>query len=132
MPSGQNLTMSIVSGLTDLRDFNNALPTVGQLVKVKSVANTNDGSFSAAKVSRADLTDSDLNEVQYQGVTTSAVGSDQVIHFKVGNQSFSFTIGPNADIHDFNNAQSIGSNQSVKLQVIFQGNNGTVQKVSSL
>src|SRR6266566_5791516 len=76
MPSGQNLTMSIVSGLTDLGDFNNTLPTVGQLVKVKSVANTNDGSFSAAKVSSADPTDSDLNVVQYQGVTTSAVGSD--------------------------------------------------------
>ncbi len=131
MPSGQNLTMSIVSGLTDLRDFNNALPTVGQLVKVKSVANTNDGSFSAAKVSSADPTDSDLNVVQYQGVTTSAVGSDNVIHFKVGNRSFSFTIGTNAELHDFNNAQSIGSNQSVKVEVMFQGNNGTVQKVSN-
>jgi Domain of unknown function (DUF5666) len=132
MPSGQNLTMRIVSGLTDLRDFNNALPTMGQLVKVKSVANTNDGSFSAAKVSSADPTDSDLNEVQYQGVTTSTVGPDHVIHFKIGNQSFSFPIDPNADIHDFDNAQSIGSNRAVKLQVIFQGNSGTVQKVSSL
>jgi Domain of unknown function (DUF5666) len=132
MPSGQNLMMRIVSGLTDLRDFNNALPTMGQLVKVKSAANTNDGSFSAARVSSADPTDSDLNEVQYQGVTTSAVGPDHIIHFKIGNQSFSFPIDPNADIHDFDNAQSIGSNRAVKLQVIFQGNSGTVQRVSSL
>ena len=130
MPSGQNLTMSIVSGQTDLGDFNNALPTVGQLIKVKSVANT-DGSFMATKLSTADTTDSDQNVVQYQGVTTSAVGSDNVIHFKVGNRSFSFTIGTNAELHDFNNAQSIGSNQSVKVEVMFQGNNGTVQKVSN-
>lgn len=132
MPSGQNLTMSIVSGQTDLEDFHNQLPAVGRLVKVKSVANTTDGSFTATKLSTADLTDSDLNVVQYQGVTTSAVGSDLVIHFKVGNQSFSFTIGANADLHDFNNnAQSIGSNQPVKVEVIFQGNNGTVDKVSN-
>jgi hypothetical protein len=132
MPSGQNLTMSIVSGITDLTAFNNALPALGQLVWVKAVSNTNDGSFTATKLSTADPTDSDLNVVQYQGVTTSAVGSDNVIHFKIGNQSFSFTIGANADLHAFNNnAQSIGSNQSVTVRVIFQGNNGTVQMVSN-
>ncbi len=131
MPSGQSLTMSIVSGQTDLKDFNNVVPSVGQLVKVKSVANT-DGSFMATKLSTADATDSDLNVVQYQGVTTSAVGSDNVIHFNVGNQSFSFTIGANTNLHDFNNnAQSIGSNQPVKVEVMFQGNNGIVQKVSN-
>jgi Domain of unknown function (DUF5666) len=131
MPSGQNLTMSIVSGITDLGDFDNALPTMGQMVKVKSVAN-NDGSFTATKLNTADPTDSDQNVVQYQGVTTSGVGSDHVIHFKVGNQSFSFTIGTNADLHDFNNnAQSIGRNQSVKIEVMFQANNGTVQKVGN-
>lgn len=131
MPNGQSLTMSIVSGQTDLGDFNNVVPSVGQMVKVKSVANT-DGSFMATKLSTADATDSDLNVVQYQGVTTSAVGSDNIIHFNVGNKSFSFTIGASTDLHDFNNnAQSISSNQSVKVQVIFQGNNGTVQKVSN-
>jgi Domain of unknown function (DUF5666) len=131
MPSGQNLTMSIVSGITDLGDFDNALPTMGQMVKVKSVAN-NDGSFTATKLNTADPTDSDQNVVQYQGVTTSGVGSDHVIHFKVGNQSFSFTIGTDTNLHDFNNdAQSIASNQSVKVVVMFQGNNGIVEKVSN-
>src|SRR6266704_1594742 len=126
MPNGQSLTMSIVSGQTDLGHFNNVVPSVGQMVKVKSVANT-DGSFMATKLSTADATDSDLNVVQYQGVTTSAVGSDNIIHFNVGNKSFSFTIGASTDLQDFNNnAQSISSNQSVKVQVIFQGNNGTV------
>jgi hypothetical protein len=98
---------------------------------VESVANS-DGSLTASKVSSADVNDQDQNVVTYQGVTTSAVGSDRVIHFKVGNQSYSFAIASNADLGDFNNnAQSIGNNQSVKLDVAFQGSNGIVQKVSN-
>ena len=128
LPDGSTLSMTIVNGQTDLSDFNGGLPSVNQLIKVDATANT-DGSFLASKLKPADSND---NTVDYKGVTTSAVGSDHVIHFKVGNKSYSFTIGSSGDLSDFNgNAQSIGNNVSVKVEVQFQGNTYTVTKVSS-
>ncbi len=65
--------------------------------------------------------------VKFQGVTTQAVGSDRVIHFTVGNKSFSFPIASNADLTDFNgNAQSIQSSAQVKVTVQFSGTSGSV------
>ena len=82
---------------------------------------------------QGDLSDpTKLNTVDYQGVTSSAVGSDRVIHFAVGNKSYSFTIGSTADLSDFNNnAQAIQTNQMVKVEVLFNGSTATVTKVSS-
>ena len=135
MPDGSTLSMSIVNGQTDLSDFNGSLPATNQLIKVDANAN-NDGSFTATKLSATDSGDTSdqtkLNTVEYDGVTTSAVGSDGVIHFKVGNKSFSFTIGSSTELGDFNNnAQSIQTNQAVKVEVLFNGNSGTVVKVSN-
>lgn len=131
LPDGKPLTMSINSQ-TDRSDFNNALPTVGQTIKVEATANAN-GSFLASQLKPTDATDTtDQNVVDFQGVTTSAVGTDHVIHFAVGNQSFSYTIGANADLGDFsNNAQSIGNGVSVKVKVTFAGTTGTVTKVGN-
>jgi len=127
----RSLTMSINSQ-TDRSDFNNTLPTVGQIIKVKAMANT-DGSFVALKLSSADSGDAqDQNVVSFSGVTTGAVGADHVIHFRVGSQSFSYTIVANADLGDFNgNAQSIGNNVSVKVEVTFNGATGMATKVSN-
>ena len=132
MPDGSTLTMSIVNGQTDLSDFNGVLPTVGQTVKVTANANT-DGSFMAAKLKLADQGDlNDQNIVEYDGVTSSAVGSDHVIHFAVGNKSYRFTIGSTADLSDFNNnAQAVQANQMVKVKVLFTGSTATVTKVSN-
>ena len=128
MPNGQTLSMSINSQ-TDLSDFNGALPTTGTLVKVKATANT-DGSFTASTVKPATPGDLDQNVIDYHGVTTSAVGSDQVLHFKVATKSYSFTIGSTANVSDFNNnAQSIGNNLRVKVEVQFNGATGTVIQV---
>ena len=128
MPNGQPVTMS-TNAQTDLGDFNGALPAVGQIIKAGANANT-DGSFTATKLSTTDNLD---NTVKYQGVTTSTVGSDNVLHFVVGNKSLSYTIISGADLKDFNNnAQSIGNNQAVKVEVQFQGSNGVVTKVSNL
>jgi hypothetical protein len=128
MPDGQSLTMSIVNGQTDESDFNGQQITKGQLIQVETTANT-DGSFLATKLKQADSAD---NVVDFQGVTTSAVGSDHVIHFAVGNKGFSYAIGSNADLGDFNgNAQSIGNNASVKVEVTFNGTTGSVTKVSN-
>jgi hypothetical protein len=131
MPDGQSLTMS-TNAQTNLSDFNGGSPTVGQMVKAQANANA-DGSFTATKVSIADSGDlQNQNIVQYQGVTTSAVGSDNVIHFTVGNRSYGYTITSNSDLKDFNNnAQSIGNNQTVKVEVQFQGSNGIVNSVSN-
>ena len=132
MPDGTNVTMSIVNGQTDTSDFNGALPANGQLIKAEANANT-DGSYTATKLGVTDSGDlQDQNVVTYQGMTNSAVGSDNVIHFTVGNKSYSFAIGSGADLGDFNNsAQSIGNNQAVKLDVTFNGTTGTVTKVSN-
>ena len=132
LPDGSTLSMSTVNGPTDLSDFNGALPGLNQLIKVDATANT-DGSFLASKMQPTDSGDvQDQNTVDYHGVTTSAVGSDHVIHFKVGNKSFSFAIGSTADLGDFSgNAQTIGNNVAVKVTVQFLGNTGSVTKVSN-
>jgi hypothetical protein len=135
MPDGSTLSMNIVNGQTDLSDFNGSLPSANQLIKVDANANS-DGSFTATKLKTTDSGDTSdqtkLNTVDFQGVTTSAVGSDGVIHFKVGNKSYSFTIGSNANLSDFNNnAQSIQANQTVKVKVLFNGASGSVVKVSN-
>ncbi|HLJ35980.1 MAG TPA: DUF5666 domain-containing protein [Ktedonobacteraceae bacterium] len=132
MPNGTNVTMSIVNGQTDMSDFNGALPSNGQLIKAEANANT-DGSYTATKLGVTDSGDvQDQNVVTFQGTTTSAVGSDNIIHFTVGSKSYSYAIGSGADLGDFNNsAQSIGNNQAVKLDVTFNGATGTVTKVSN-
>jgi Domain of unknown function (DUF5666) len=132
LPNGQNLSMSIVNGQTDMSDFNGSLPTVGQLINVEASTNT-DGTFMATKLSTTDSGDlQNQNLVTYQGLTTSAVGTDNVLHMKVGNQSLTFTISSSADLGDFNNnAQSITSNLSVKVDVLYQGSTSVVQKVGN-
>ena len=135
MPDGSTLSMNIVTGQTDLSDFNGSLPGANQLIKVDANANS-DGSFTATKLKTTDSGDTSnstkLNTVDFQGVTTSAVGSDRVLHFKVGNKSYSFGIGSTTDLGDFNNnAQSIQANQAVKVEVLFNGNSGSVVKVSN-
>jgi hypothetical protein len=124
MPNGSSLSVS-TNAQTDLGDFNNTLPGVNTRVKVEANANT-DGSFTATKIGNVDSSD-DPTQVKFQGVTTQAVGSDRVIHFTVGNKSFSFPIASNADLTDFNgNAQSIQSGASVKVTVQFSGTGGSV------
>jgi hypothetical protein len=132
MPNGQSLSMAIVNGQTDTSDFNGGLPTVGQMIKVEATAASN-GNFTATKLSIADNGDlQDQNVVEYQGITTSVVGPDNVLHFTVGNQSFNFPITGNTDLSDFNNnARSIASNQAVTVKVQFQGSTGTILSVSN-
>lgn len=128
MPDGSSLSMS--TNGADLGDFNNSLPGVGTHVKVQANANS-DGSFTATKIGNVDSSD-DVTIVTYQGVTTSAVGSDRVIHFGVGNKSLSFPIASNAELQDFNgNAQSIANGTSVKVTVQFNGTSGTATDVGN-
>ena len=131
MPDGSTLSMSIVSGQTDLSKFNNALPGVGQVIKVSATANN--GSFTATDLKPTDSGDlQDQNTATYQGVTNQAVGSDRMIHFTVGNRSFSFAIASTAELKDFNgNAQSIANSTSVKVKVLFNGTSGSALDVSN-
>lgn len=127
LPTGSTLSL-VTTGSTDLGDFNNALPAVNTPVKVKATANA-DGSFTATKLSNADSTTT-TTEAKFTGVTTAAVGSDHVLHFTVGNKSFSFPIASTADLKDFNNnAQSIQNGASVKVTVQFNGTSGTATDV---
>ena len=53
-----------------------------------------------------------------EGITTSAVGANRVLHFTVGTKSYTYTLPASADLSDFNgNAQAIGNNMSVKVKV---------------
>src|SRR5438874_40576 len=68
-----------------------------------------------------------LNTITFQGRTTAAVGSDNVIHFTVGTKSYSFIIPSTADLTAFHgNAQSIQSGTQVQVQVQYNGSTPTV------
>jgi hypothetical protein len=129
VPNGSALAMSITA-LTDRSHFGGGLPTSGQLIKVEATANA-DGSFTATKLDTTDANDvAKQNIVQYKGLSTSVVGADRVIHFKVGTHSYSFTIGATTDLSDVGgNAQAIQGNQIVKVKVQFAGPIATVLKV---
>ena len=131
MPNGSNLPMSIVNGQTDLSNFNGVLPGVNQVVKVSVTANN--GSFTVKELKPAESGDlQDQNTVTFQCVTTQVVGSDRVIHFTVGNTSFSFPIVSTAELKDYSgNAQSIANGTSVKVKVQFNGTSGTAIDVSN-
>ncbi len=131
MADGSTLSMSIVSGQTDLSKFNGTQPSVGQLIKVSATANN--GSFTATELKPTDSSDlQDQNTVTIQGVTTQVVGSDRVIHLTVGNRSFSYPIVSTAELKDFNgNAQSIVNGTPVKVTVQFNGTSGSVLDVSN-
>lgn len=134
LPGGSTLSTSI-NAQTDKSSFNGALPSVGQTIKVDATANA-DGSFTATQLKPTDQGDLNdqvkLNTVDFKGVTTSAVGSDRVLHFKVGSKSYSYAIVSTTDLGDFNgNAQGIQTNQAVKVEVLFNGSTGTVVKVKN-
>ncbi|HZU00313.1 MAG TPA: DUF5666 domain-containing protein, partial [Ktedonobacteraceae bacterium] len=133
MPNGDVLSMSI-NNLTDRGDFGTGLPTVGQRVKVKATANA-DGSFTATKLDMVSSDDqanpSELNTLDVQGVTTSAVASSNVLHLKAGNKTFTVTLAPTTRVEDFTNVQSIASGQNVKVEILFNGATATAVKVQS-
>ena len=130
MPDSSNLTL-VVNSQTDLSNFNGSLPNAGQVVKVSATASN--GSFIASELKSTDSGDlQDQNTVTFQGITTQSVGSDRMIHFAVGNRSFSYPIVSTAELKDFNgNAQSIANAASVKVEVQFNGNSGTALDVSN-
>lgn len=129
LPSGSTLAM-IINAQSSESDFNGAQPNAGQMVKVEATAQT-DGSFVATSLKPADSGDT-TNSVEFKGVTTQAVGSDSILHFTVGNRSFSYAIGSGADLSDFSgNASSIASSTQVKVEVQFNGTTGTIVKVSN-
>jgi hypothetical protein len=121
----------IVNSDTKLSDFDGDLPTQGTLVKVEAVANNDhDHSFTAKELKRGDPNDSKINVITYQGVTTSTIGADDLIHFKVGFKNYTFTVPSSADLEDFNgNPQAIQANQAVKVEVQFGESEGMVIKV---
>ncbi len=130
LPDSSTLNL-VVNGQTDLSKFNGSLPNTGQIVKVSATASN--GSFIATELKPTDSGDlQNQNTVTFQGVTTQAVGSDRVIHFTVGNRSFSYPIVSTTDLKDFNgNAQSIANATSVKVKVQFNGISGTAIDVSN-
>ena len=71
------------------------------------------------------------NAVEFQGVTTQAVGADHIVHFAVGNKGYAFTIASSTDLSEFNgNAQSIASGATVKVAVEYNGSTATTTKIS--
>jgi len=129
-PTGGTLSFTTNSS-TDLSDWSsspNGLPGVNTHVKVDVTANA-DGSFTATKVGNVD-TANNATQATFAGVTTAAVGSDRVIHFTVGNKTFSFAIASNAVLSNFNNnAQSIPNGAHVTVIVQFNGTSGSAIEV---
>lgn len=135
MPNGQAIQMAINTFTKRDNDLLPGQPTVGQLVKIDGYTNT-DGSLTAKSldvVKPDDQADTiKMNTVDFKGVTTSTVGTDNVLHFSVGNKSYSYTMNSMTRFKDFVNQQSIAANQPVKVEVLFNnGSNGTVTKVEN-
>ena len=130
MPDSTALTIAITAQ-TDQSDLNGAQLSVGQKVKVDVTGDST--GLSANKIKLADSGDqADANTIEFKGTTTQAVGSDHMLHFNVGNHSFSYAISASADLGDFNNnASSITNGAQVKVKVQFSGTTGTVIKVSN-
>lgn len=131
LPTGEVLSLTL-NAQTDLSDFNGGRPTTGQVIKVKAAPSVGTG-FTATKLSIADSGDQQTaNQVTFNGLTTSAVGSDNTIHLSVGSaNNYSFTITPNTEIKDFNNAQAIGVNQLVEVKVQYQGSTATLLEIKA-
>ncbi|HEV2583136.1 MAG TPA: hypothetical protein VGT44_19905, partial [Ktedonobacteraceae bacterium] len=71
------------------------------------------------------------SQVRYVAVTTYAVGSDRVIHFAVGDKSYSFSISSTTNLSSFGgNPQTIQSGTSVIVTVQYNGNSATVLSIS--
>ncbi len=132
MPNGSTLSMSLTQN-TDRGDVNVPLNT-GTQVKVKAITNL-DGSFQASSLKTLDndhpQQNNDLNTVSFQGVTTNTVGSDNVLHFKVGSQVFTAQINNNTELKNLNNPQAINNNQPIKVDILYNGNNGSAVKVEA-
>jgi hypothetical protein len=133
MPNGDIVSMSINS-LTDHKDFGVSLPSSSQQVKVDAITNS-DGSFTAKSLDAVKPDDQanpiKLNTVDFKGVTTSAVGTNGVINFKVGNKSYSFTISSTTVVKNFASAQAIGSGQPVEVTVLYSNGSPNVQEVKN-
>src|SRR5258708_35095243 len=120
-PNGQAYTMAITAQ-TDLSAYGGSKPTVGSSVNMDSTINPN-GSLTATILKPSVAGDPDLNNIAYTGITTSAVGADRVLHFTAGIKSYTYTIPATADLSDFSgNAQAIGINIPVKVQVLHPAN----------
>jgi len=130
LPDNSTLTIGI-NATTDQGDLNGAQLSNGQLVSIDANANA-DGSFTATKIKHADSSSDSNNIVDFQGKTTQAVGSDNVLHFSVGGHSYSYALSSTASLGDFGgNAHSIASGTLVKVEVQFTGTTGSVTKVSN-
>jgi len=120
-PNGQTVTLAITAQ-TDRSAFGGSLPTGGSSVDMDSAVNP-DGSFTATILKPAVSGDPDRNVIAYTGITTSTVGADRVLHFTVGDKSYTFPLPATAVLNDFGgNAQAIGNNVSVKVKVQFPAN----------
>lgn len=129
LPDGTALVIAITAQTDESLD--GAQLSNGQWVKVD--VNGTSGGFVATKIKQADSGDqNDANTVKFTGTTTQAVGSDQVLHFVVGNHVFSYVINSTADLGDFNDsASNIASGTQVNVTVQFNGTTGAVMKVSN-
>jgi hypothetical protein len=120
-PNGQTYKMTITAQ-TNRSAFGVSLPAVGTSVDMDSTINP-DGSLTATILKPARPGDTDLSNIAYTGITTSAVGADRVLHFTAGIKSYTFTIPATANLNDFNgNAQAIVINMPVKVKVAYPAN----------
>ena len=134
MPNGQTLSMTVVNGQSDLAHVGGSIPAINTVVKVEANAMT-DGSFTLSKLEATDAGDlqdaTKINTVDMHGTTTQAVGSDNIVHMKVGSKIFAFVLNSSSELKDFANAQAITNNQPVKVEVLFNGSNGSILKIEN-
>jgi Domain of unknown function (DUF5666) len=132
MPNGDTLPVTF-NAATDRRDFPQF--TNGQLIDVNASTLT-DGVFVAKDLKAVDQKDAQdpqkRSEIDFKAIVTSPVGADNVIHFQVGNKSYSVTANGGTQLKGgFTSVQSIQPNQAVKLNIQYNGTNSTLLKVDN-
>lgn len=128
LPDGTTLTMAI-NAETDQSDLKGVQLSSGQTVEVEANVN-DDGSFTATEIEHASSND-DISVVEYEGKTTRAVGSDNILHFSVGTHNYSYAISPTVKLKDINESvHSITSGTRIEAEVRFAETTGNVIKIS--
>ena len=133
LPSGDSLTIDINATTSNTLGGQTAS---GQSIFIEALTNP-DGTLVARTLDVADQSEQNdpnvSNEVDFTGFTTSPVGSDHVIHFKVGTNVYSaaLVVGT-TDLRHTKGIQSLTANMRVKVNVLYNGTNATALKVEAV
>lgn len=129
MPNGEALPVIIDTTVTPLEVLAQVQP--GQTVKAQAFAKK-DGSFVSRTLDRVDSSGgSDQRIIDFIGMTTQTISSNDTLYFRVGARDFSATITAKTSFDDFGQAKNVKARQPIDVEIEYDGSNGTVISIAS-